>query len=169
MKLSLQHILAICLIPLLFAESSLAATFNTGSISPTYYRLAPTMVIDISKISTNNLISNRYISGSLIDKSENNIDAPYNFSEPPRFTVDLTNIDLFRFNKASQLVRYIRTDSGEQSLSIIDRSGNDFATSLIVHDDFVGIGQYENRRHFIIGKESREGETILRARWGYKF
>ncbi len=169
MKLWLQHILTISILSLPVAESLYAATFEPDTTTQYGYQLSPTLVIDLSELSTENLFSKQPFQTSLLKRERYNDDRQFHFSNTPRFTLDLTNIDLLRLRDSNQLIRYIRSDSGEHALSIINQNRGTNTTSVIVHNDFVGIGINDSSRHFILGKESSDGEVTYSARWGSRF
>ena len=169
MKLSLQHILAIGILPLLITEGLYAASFESDTTTQYSYRLSPTLVIDLSELSTDNLVYKQPFYTSLLERERHNNDRQFYFGSTPGFTLDPTNIDLLRLRGSNQLIRYIRSDSGRHALSIIDQNRGASTTSVIVHDDFVGIGINDNSRHFILGKESSDSEVTYSARWGSRF
>lgn len=169
MKFWLQHILAISILSLPVAESLYASSFELDTTTQYGYRLSPTLVIDLSEISTDNLFTKYPFRTSLLKRERNNDDQQFHFSNTPRFTLDLTNIDLLRLRGSNQLIRYIRPNSGGHTLSIINQDQGANTTSVIVHNDFIGIGINDSSRHFILGKESSDSEVTYSARWGSRF
>lgn len=170
MKLS-QHILAISVLTLLFTKSLCAESFEPSTTTQTQYdyQLSPTLVIDLGELSSDKLFSKQPFRTALLKNQRHHEERLFHYSGTPRFTMDLINLDLLRLRGSDQLIRYIHSDSGEHALSIIDQSGGDNTTSVIVHEDFVGIGINDSSRHFIFGKERSDGEVTYSARWGSRF
>lgn len=171
MKLSLQHILAISVLTLLSIESLYAASDEPSTTTQTQYdyQLSPTLVIDLSELSSDKLFSKQPFRTALLKNQRHHEERLFHHGGTPRFTMELINLDLLRLRGSDQLIRYIRSDSGEHAISIIDQNGANNTTSVIVHNDFVGIGINDSSHHFIFGKERSDGEVTYSARWGSRF
>ncbi|MDH3353584.1 MAG: hypothetical protein OEL79_00030 [Chromatiales bacterium] len=166
MKRSLQYIFPLLLI-LLASESLYART--AGSDTTSNYQISPKLVIDLHTISVEKIFAGQQMHLSILKRKSHSSSSQFNFTTPPQFTLDFANVNLLKLKDSGQLIRYIRSDSGEHTISIISNTRGERTKSIIIHDNFIGIGINDKSRHFIFGKDRNAGKINYSAKWGYRF